>query len=477
MDDSVSTFVELGNRLRNLVSNDSNETKRREAKDLKEWVMADGLESIKPFLSIFLRRYMEESNIISVRYANDELFGYDVFHRADLPIAKSGNQSTVLDLKSYIINAEDLDNISEIINIRQINPKITHYRHLGFPLKDTDLISNNDQFEITFRKYPIMINFGDHQFQTSIPLLATGNNWTESIFAAIKGNMHEDIQWSDDPYVLTYSINGEDINSESNKHRKLYQWWSNTIDPGTKQPHALMIHGDVPEQKYSHPILPIEPLIDFINKQDPLPIRCESKDYTLQRTSKIGQGSNAAVIEACLTGTTDCNYVAKLIPITVKEWKNGCLTANEHILYELALSRWMGDLGIGPKIHDAFRCSTTNEVIVIMDRYTGTLEDLLLKGPIDIKPIVALIDAMHQAGVFHRDLHEGNIFYRLTKTGIEYAIGDYGLALITNNALIHQKERERFIAIMNGNRYAAAWKIPYRLERNGKPCEDWEGNY
>jgi tRNA A-37 threonylcarbamoyl transferase component Bud32 len=140
---------------------------------------------------------------------------------------------------------------------------------------------------------------------------------------------------------------------------------------------------------------------------------------------QIGRGANAAVFEACLpsveAGTVsdlnrNCQYAAKVL-------------RGDQAIEEMSITLYLKDSGAIPKLFDVFRCQ--DEIVLVMDRFDGTLIDYVLhRYPIEIlkKKLGDLLASLHGYSVVHQDLHPGNIVYRKKGRHFQFALIDLGEA-------------------------------------------------
>jgi hypothetical protein len=143
----------------------------------------------------------------------------------------------------------------------------------------------------------------------------------------------------------------------------------------------------------------------------------------------------------------NCDYVAKFIKIGSGFYKYGpgtdpnCYTGEDVIRNEIFISQLAGRLNVGPRVHAA--SLDGDEGILVIDKYDGTLDDLIYLSqrdptiPMDkiMETVARLLQILHQNGIVHRDFHPGNIFY--TKGGI-FAVGDYGASLLSDNPILRE---------------------------------------
>jgi hypothetical protein len=110
----------------------------------------------------------------------------------------------------------------------------------------------------------------------------------------------------------------------------------------------------------------------------------------------------------------------------------------EQMEKEAMISRHLGELGIGPKIHDVYYCVNKDKIkyYYVMDYMNrGSLMDYINQNDIKVLPqeyidkILAKLDKMHKAGYIHDDLHTGNILVNEPRKGkLEFYISDFGLS-------------------------------------------------
>lgn len=94
---------------------------------------------------------------------------------------------------------------------------------------------------------------------------------------------------------------------------------------------------------------------------------------------------------------------------------------------EVAITKRMSDIGVAPQVHSiGFHPETVN---ILMERYDGRLRDLtnIYDVPDDVHE---LVDRMHDDRVVHRDLSLDNVVYRTRGVDQEYAIIDFGTAVM-----------------------------------------------
>lgn len=145
----------------------------------------------------------------------------------------------------------------------------------------------------------------------------------------------------------------------------------------------------------------------------------------------LAKGSYGETYTACLTDV--CAYVGKLVRITSQSEQ----TAFEH---ECRIAIFAGEQEFGPKVIRTVVCKgkslfswrTPKFGLIIMERYTGHIGSLFHEGkckPAHVTQINQSVERMHNAGIWHNDLHRGNILYRPKGRGAyEFRVIDFGLA-------------------------------------------------
>lgn len=235
MDESVKIFIELGERINKLLLGDVKLNKQKEAKDLKEWIQEDGLESMKASLIEFLQGDFTIPSITVTITDPDGLLGGGDPISIQVPATKSPSgkilTSTVLDLRKAIAKQEGIHFSVDIDTIGRISDNAV------IPLEDNTTIFNGQQFEVKFAIYGINVKFRNEEFRIGVPIIATAENWEEAIVSQVDD---QDLN-AGDPFDFTYTIDGQNIHSESNKKRRLWDWVMSIEDPVTGLPPMLII--------------------------------------------------------------------------------------------------------------------------------------------------------------------------------------------------------------------------------------------
>jgi tRNA A-37 threonylcarbamoyl transferase component Bud32 len=154
----------------------------------------------------------------------------------------------------------------------------------------------------------------------------------------------------------------------------------------------------------------------------------------------IGNGSYGSVYS--FDSVSHAKYALKVVHFTPLSKPKKYL----NIINEIKIGRLMGDMGVGPKIHNVYRCNENGGVKVM------TVMQLMSMGDIEtfcrtriltdrhIDRILLKLDKMHLAGFVHNDLHSGNIMVDRHRGGFDFYIADFGFA---NKATPEGVERDR----------------------------------
>lgn len=204
------------------------------------------------------------------------------------------------------------------------------------------------------------------------------------------------------------------------------------------------------------------------------------------------QGAHGEIRTACFQN--DCRYIAKIFKINNKNNNPNCYTYKDLVRNEMIITKHMSEFKIGPQIYDLSLSDT--EGIMIMNKYDGTLSDLLYLYQTDksipmeqiIQLIKEMVERMHSQGIIHRDLSSDNILY--TQSGL-ISIIDYGLAFYSTSELLKKGDIEFIEGIQNvyelidkGENFPDPEEIMLaalpnnnaiiRFLWNGNECDDWQ---
>ena len=143
----------------------------------------------------------------------------------------------------------------------------------------------------------------------------------------------------------------------------------------------------------------------------------------------FARGSYGRVKQLCerADGGGACPYVAKIVAFSDGLGK----TRRECFRMEADISRMASARGFGPRVVDTFECSKFG--VIIFARCDTDLAAFITTGAATTTAataelaakIYAVVDQMHQAGVYHQDLHVRNIML----VGGDVRVIDFGLAI------------------------------------------------
>jgi predicted Ser/Thr protein kinase len=153
--------------------------------------------------------------------------------------------------------------------------------------------------------------------------------------------------------------------------------------------------------------------------------KCLLNGVDIKLHRKRGSGAYGTTFAACWR--KNCNVVAKMVPVvTLMEQRAFQLEAN------IAIKA--GEVGVGPKVFKAYMCIPPGEEqlmgVIMMESMKGDVESLVDKKAFnreDVEAVEAVVTRMHQAGIWHSDLHRGNIMYTgdVPRT---FRVIDFGMA-------------------------------------------------
>ena len=126
----------------------------------------------------------------------------------------------------------------------------------------------------------------------------------------------------------------------------------------------------------------------------------------------LGQGRYGTVASVCRGGK--CKYVVKIQKL---DRRGGGILTQRDFWDEVAVSAKAGQLGISPKVKDAWECDGNG--YIVMTRIKGeTLLDVLQNDP-NLERVITLqknakdaLKKAHAAGLLHRDIHAQNIMVK-----------------------------------------------------------------
>lgn len=175
----------------------------------------------------------------------------------------------------------------------------------------------------------------------------------------------------------------------------------------------------------------------------------ECLEKTLFSGEKIGEGNNAEIIQLQEPFNSICVKVIK---------KNPMVLVNS-LDEEFNFQQEINNLGIKtPKNLLSVKNIHTNQEYLVMEKIEGYSFKEILDNPLfdflefniesNFEKITSMINIMHKNGIYHRDLHAGNIMYD-TKNNIPVII-DFGHA--TKSYFSNPEPREIY-----ENQFARIW--------------------
>jgi hypothetical protein len=105
---------------------------------------------------------------------------------------------------------------------------------------------------------------------------------------------------------------------------------------------------------------------------------------------------------------------------------------------EASIATKAGQVGVGPKVFKAYMCNPKGEEVdekglmgvLLMESLKGDVESLVDKKAFnreDVEAVEDLVTRMHKAGIWHSDLHRGNIMF-LGDEPRSFRVIDFGMA-------------------------------------------------
>ena len=217
---------------------------------------------------------------------------------------------------------------------------------------------------------------------------------------------------------------------------------------------------------------------------------CMQRFGTLKIEKRLGQGAFGSIHDLC--DSVHCDKVVKIVPLSAENnalpimddyiagqidirgyYKrmdaisyrpaDNYLEIKEHFETEVAITKIAAQLGVSPRLHDAFICS--NNIFypvgqiyylgfILLDKWDLTLQDYLTRNryiPAHlVNKLIALLEQLHSAGIYHGDLGFQNIVLRLAQNvPIDVAIIDYGLSNFINSTETEQFARNEMAQLIS----------------------------
>ena len=206
-----------------------------------------------------------------------------------------------------------------------------------------------------------------------------------------------------------------------------------------------------------------------------IPASCLKEFKTLKIGKILGSGRIGSVYSLCDSTLTTCDKIVKIIPLMespesinlMLNYTNGFMSPEDYLNQlhflkcerkreltrrelrlqddferEVDITRFVSDLGIGPKFHSGSICSDvldfpdgflTKLGFIIMDRWDMSVENYFEEYAKPLPPKIFeklenLINRLHKADIVHNDLGPKNVVINLdrNKTPIDIALIDFG---------------------------------------------------
>lgn len=176
--------------------------------------------------------------------------------------------------------------------------------------------------------------------------------------------------------------------------------------------------------------------------------------------NRIAEGAYGKVFEFCKSKSS-CDKIIKLVPLKDVTGFNR----------EAKITKLASDLGISPHLESAFTCPDVFEIssdesivpmgFLVQDRWTMTVLDFLFETErVSLPPGVKQrlknkILKMHQAGIAHNDLHQGNVILKAERNDKgqlvlkDVAVIDFDAAVLRdeNPVLFDQIVKSELLAV------------------------------
>lgn len=176
------------------------------------------------------------------------------------------------------------------------------------------------------------------------------------------------------------------------------------------------------------------------------PANDKSRDACLglfRDRQNIGSGKYGDVFSG--TSPHDPENIYAVKAILIHPFSHPMLYRN--VVSEIEIGKEMGELGVGPRVHDVHWCDKDGGLLVMIVSDLMTLGDLAKfsqeRAVTDahVRSIRKKLKIMHGAGYTHNDLHARNILVNETGDGsCEFFLGDFGFSGKTSNPADARKE-------------------------------------
>lgn len=155
--------------------------------------------------------------------------------------------------------------------------------------------------------------------------------------------------------------------------------------------------------------------------------------------------------------------------------KSPCSTPDESLAREMYISRKLGEIGVGPRVfhtcidrmgHWRGEGEEEGDVgVIVMESGRGSAEHKMAFYELEEDPdIQKLVETMHQYGIFHGDLHPGNVIY----TDRGPAIIDTGSSFL--RGVNHSTNKRKSEELFDMDTFSVPFFDLPILTRNGQEC-------
>jgi serine/threonine protein kinase len=198
---------------------------------------------------------------------------------------------------------------------------------------------------------------------------------------------------------------------------------------------------------------------------------CEALFTTYESKGFVDQGAYGQVYQACKRGTSDCDYVVKVIKYNHGSYvESGGMTPSlqkkfgeweKEVDVMTALNETQRSLRITlcPILYDAWYCRKGEDVefYILMEKFDGDLRSFIKKykksSMINLVSVELLLDGLYKSlllihdkhGICLDDVKLANILYRINDEGRHsFVFADFGKAKFSSTEECMKQDRESF---------------------------------
>lgn len=215
--------------------------------------------------------------------------------------------------------------------------------------------------------------------------------------------------------------------------------------------------------------------------------KCDMIQMIENSSKELGRGSYGTTyrFDGYMYNGTAISVAVKVISFKYTTTTRAALyDENRAFSEECRVSKFLDDLGVGPKIYDYYVCNEefvkkgVKKPIIRSESWSGiVVMELLDHIPDDPKDefydmFLSKTKIMHDHGVYHNDLYKRNIMCRKNSNGvIEPVIIDFGAALVLPCPVPHYARAAELIGAVMGH------FTEYRLDKNGQILSSEDINF